>query len=66
MAKKYTLAQALEAVLERGAEARRESWPQPYLVSMTEGALTILKEDGENHPWNITVADITKDWEVYE
>ena len=69
MAKKSTtdlkLADALKAVFEKNGSIRRKSWDKVYLVSVREGMLTILLEDGENHPWTISLEDIeARDWEI--
>ena len=59
------LAEALKAVFEQDASIRRKSWDKVSLVSMKNGILTILLEDGENHPWTISDEDIkADDWEI--
>lgn len=59
------LAEALKAVFEKDASIRRRSWDKVSLVSMKSGILTILLEDGENHPWTISEEDVkASDWEI--
>lgn len=59
------LVEALKAVFEKDASIRRKSWGKVDLVSMKNGSLTILLDDGENHPWIISDTDIkADDWEI--
>jgi len=59
------LAEALKAVFEKDASIRRRSWNKIHLVSMKDGSLAILFEDGEHHPWIISDEDIkADDWEI--
>ena len=59
------LAEALKEVFEKDASIRRKSWDKVHLVSMKNGTLTILLEDGENHPWTISDEDVkAEDWEI--
>ena len=59
------LTEALKLVFEKNATIRRKAWDKVSLVSMKNGLLTILLEDGENHPWSISDEDIkADDWEI--
>ncbi len=69
MGKKSTtnikLAEALKAVFEHDAIVRRKYWDKVNVVSMKDGTLTILSDDGESHPWIISDEDVkADDWEV--
>jgi hypothetical protein len=58
---KMKLADGLKLVFENNHCIRRESWPPVCFIYMRDGRLSIFLEDGEYHPWTITLPDVVAD-----
>ena len=63
--KNMRLTQILKGVFENNKKARRKNWLPVHFISMRDEKLSLFLEDGEHHPWLITLPDIEAiDWEL--